>query len=429
MKENRNFLGIEDGESLDQHDGEDDRDIFVGSMPVAAIESLFTLAAAHYEAQKELLDLAEREPKIRSLLQCPQSVDKHAEGPLIRDHYQHIFTALHLIKNGSLDFARLPDAMHMGEYRLQWEAVIAFIKKNYALVKAFAICHDLGKEDFIGVYAKKDTGVDAGFLDKRGFHDSKKNLTPLDREYWKSQYLDLYTKFTERFPNATDIEVQEKFFATYGITVTYINHERGLTIRENKELADRMVAELGLTPDEEKLLYFLVAQHVSNYFDFARGPADYDAIMQISREEGLNPTMAMRGLQATMLIDGVLGARKIVAGKKERMIAMDTFLNFFAAERAHPAFEDSRREKTRQFDERVVLKNILKEVGLGGEAIVAMRIPTISRSGVIEALLAAVAGNGILVLDEGTRSILPAGVEEKLIERIKLAHTTFHKEK
>ncbi len=411
-----------------QADKDFDKDIFTpDSVLDSNLKTILELGQSVIEAERILLEYASKEPKIASLLQCPQSADKHAEGPLIKDHYRSILIALEVIKKGLLDSSKMPECLEMKGYEQEWDAVVQFIKDNPDLMLIFALSHDLGKEDFIGFYAKKSMGEAAGFQDKRTFHEAQrsKTLTPNARKRWQQRYANLYTNFAAKHPDIPEADVQKKFFDLYGITVTYIGHENGLSLPENRAVTDRLIAQKGLDDNNARLLDYSVSHHVSNYMDFAKGPADYDSLVVAAREAEVDLDKALLSLQAGMVIDGILGARKRREGEDGLFIATTTLRKFFDAQRAHPQYIQDQEAKRVENEIKDKIKQILPNQGLGGRDLVDLGVPATARAKIVEAIYSAVRGSGELELSEDIVSILPVGVQETLTQRVQKAHIFF----
>ena len=421
-----------DLESSSEADRDFDKDIFEADNALDAnLKAILELGHSVIEAERILLDYASKEAKIATLLQCPQSSDKHAEGPLIKDHYRCILIALEVIKRGLLDSSKVPECLEMKGYEQEWDAVIEFIKENPDLMLIFALSHDLGKEDFVGFYAKKSMGQAEGFPDKRTFHQSQRDkmLSSKDRKRLKQKYTDLYNKFATQHPDIPEADVQQKFFDMYGLSVTYIGHEKGLSIPENRAVTDRLIVEKGLDRDEAQLLDYSVLHHVSNYMDFGKGPADYDGLFMAAREAGIDPIKGIRSLQAGVVIDGILGARKRREGADGLFIATETMRKFFDAERAHPQYIKDREAKEAEAIKNIRIKHILIAERLGGKDIVELGIPATARAKIIEAIYIAVGGSGELQLPEGGEGLLADDVREVLNDRVRAAHLVFLTEK
>ncbi len=409
-----------------------DKDIFQADNALDSnLKAILELGRSVIKAERILLDYASREPKIATLLQCPQSADKHAEGPMIKDHYRCILVALEVIKKGLLDSSKMPECLEMKGYEQEWDAVIQFIKENSSLMLIFALSHDLGKEDFVGFYAKKSTGEAEGFPNKRTFHESTRNktLTPKERMRLKQKYTDLYNNFATRHPDMPEADVQKEFFDAYGLSVTYIGHEKGLSIPENRATTDRLIAEKGLDKNEAQLLEYSVLHHVSNYMDFGKGPADYDSLFLAAREAGVDPIKATRSLQAGMIIDGILGARKRREGSEGLFIATDSMRKFFDAEREHPQYIKNQEAQKIEIKKNEIIKKILLTKQLGGKDLVDLGVPSTARAKIVDAIYNAVGGSGELRLAESLISGLPSHIREILSSRVHEAHIVFLAEK
>lgn len=355
-----------------------------------AFEDAHEVARAMVEARKILKQYLEQEPKLKEVLETPQSADKHAEGPRILDHYRHILTSLLLLKRGFFTFERASQALDLSGRREKWEDAVRFIRENYELMLAFAICHDLAKPDTLGIYAKNEKGLKAGFPGKRKFHLAKKNLTSDQRRGWRGKYESLERKFAAEHPELTDPAVRQKaFFDEYGLTATYVGHEN--VTPENRAIIDRVGAGLGLSDEDVDLLVFSIQNHVSGHLSFEKGPRDYHALVKLAEAAGVDPRRGMLSLLTGMVVDGMMGVRKWKESGTGYELPSDALKNFWSAESAYPAFLAEEGRKAAEQAELLRLRAAAASAGLRGDKLRELGIDLkIGFSSVIDAIFDAI---------------------------------------
>ncbi len=324
------------------------------------------VARAMLEARKILKQYLDQEPKLKDLMETPQSADKHGEGPRILDHYQHILASLVLFKRGFFTYERTSQALDLEGRREQWEDAIRFIRENYGLMLAFSICHDLAKSDTLGIYAKAEEGIKAGFPAKRDFHLKKKDMTAEERQAWREKYAALEAGFAASHPEITDPSARMKaFFEKYGITATYIGHEN--VTPENRVIIERVSAGLGLSEKDIKLLVFSIQNHVSGLLSFDKGPRDYHSLVMLAEAAGVDVRDAILSLQAGIVTDGMMGVRKWNASGTGFELPSEVLHKFWQAEKDYPAFKAEEERRASEKADLLRLREIAAQVGLRGD--------------------------------------------------------------
>ncbi len=377
-------------------------------------EDARVMAEAVIKARKTLKEYLQKEPKLQKVLDTPQSSDKHAEGSRIAEHYQSILVSLELLENGFMDFDRASRGMDLEGFHEQWDATLEFINENREFMLTFAICHDLAKPDCLGIYAKDEKGLKLGFPGKRDFHKKNRDMSPKERDDWRNKYLELYEDFAMQHPDIKDdAKMQKAFFEEYGLSTTYVGHEN--ITPENRAIIDRMCAEQGLSQEDEDLLIFSIQQHVSAYLSFEKGPADYAALVRLSREAGVDVRRAILSIQAGMLIDGIFGVRKWNDAGTGFMIATKAIKDFWQAERDYPEYEKEQAHKAAEQAILLRLRDVAAQTGLRGNDLIALGInPKLGMQKIIEVIYAAIRHDADL-----DRAALSAfGLTEDVIDKL-----------
>lgn len=385
-----------------------------------AFDDAREVATAMLEARKILQEYLEREPKLKEVLDTPQSADKHAEGPRILQHYRHILTSLVLLKRGFFTFEKASEALELAGHREQWEAAAKFVRDNYGLMLAFAICHDLAKPDALGLYAKNEKGLALGFPAKREFHRKNKGMPAEERRAWRDRYERLFSDFAAAHPDMEDPAVLQKaFFDEYGLTATYVGHEN--VTPENLEIIRRTCAGLGLSEDDVALLVYSIQNHVSGHLSFEKGPQDYHALVKLAEKAGVDPRRAMLSLQAGMLVDGMLGVRKWKESGTGQELASTALLAFWRAEQAHPAYVAELERKAREQALLLRLREAAAAAGLRGDKLRELGLDLKTGfSAVVDAIFAAIRDDAPLdrsaLETVGVNSDIIVEIEKRLVK-------------
>jgi hypothetical protein len=381
--------------------------------PGVNIERLFAelkdLAEVGIEADRLLIEFAEAEPKVRDILNTPQSPDKHAEGPTVKDHYRSILSAIVLIRDGKMPYARAREALGITEGEQEWGEVERVVQEHPNLLVAFAFMHDVAKPDTLGFLVRDGSpAVELGFLTKEKDKEvekrkskakdaAKKGDTSLRDAFDAEQdarradlrvkYDRLFAEFSSTRKDIEPMDLQKQFFDAYGISISYRGHAEEAYDGANREVVDRVADRLNLTEEEGKLLRYSIEQHINPLMKFERVEGkDVHSFVEAAEQAGIDPKKAVRTLQAGILVDGLIGTVKLPKKVKDGVATNETdtvgdafiytapLTNFWKAEQLYPAY---RAEVERKKAEEEVARQrnlVLKEVGLDGEGLKALGI-------------------------------------------------------
>lgn len=332
-------------------------------------EKFKEIAEATNEANEKLAEYAEHEPRIKEVLETPQSRDKHGEGPKVADHYREILTSLALMREGNLDFETMKGVLDLPEgMEDQWGKMVEVVKAHPKLFEAAVMAHDLGKAETVGFVSAKP---ELGFPDKKAAMKEDEATKESKRPERLAKYRELFDSFSAAHPELSDDGLAQAFQNEDGISITYYGHaEKATTNPENRAVVDRMAENLGLTEEEKGLLIFAVEQHMNplTKFDKAGEPKDFEFFLKKAEEAKVNPEKAMQIFEAIVLLDGVLGTRKADLDNPELLVLNGVPLRkFLEAEQKYPAYRAEQEGKAREAEKARRAKEALVKAGLGGD--------------------------------------------------------------
>lgn len=288
--------------------------------PEIDIETLFRflrdLKEGNAYAARVLSEFAELDPKARELLETPQSPNYHAEGPKVGDHYRLLLTALELMRVGQMDYKTACTFLCVEGFAEEWNATVQEVQARPQLFEAFILEHDVGKADRVGYYYnnpnKRGTGT---FVRKTKFQESSGSEIE-KRQARTREYREMYAAFSAQHPNESDTRVAKLFYDAYEINVSYYGHEAAMETPDNNRIRTEVENRLGLTQEERRLVRFAVAEGGNVRETFKRVGMNpdhraYERFVAKASKKGLNGEAAMRFLAATLVVDVVLGSKKV----------------------------------------------------------------------------------------------------------------------
>jgi len=329
-------------------------------------------------------------------LDIPQPMDKHAEGPRVRDHYSKMLTVVELLASPETtpeELEKVKELLNLGpEHQKQWEDVLKTIKEQPDFFRAFVKGHDVGKLQTVDVTAKKELGL-TQFPEK-----SDAKAAPHAGDGRLAEYRKLYDAFKAENPDLTDDEACWKaFYAKYpGLSITYYKHaDMAYGTEENKMEENKGIMaklEKGLSDEQVKIFRVVVSEHMNPLQQFTK--VDSKAVgklMEKITQAGItDKKAALRMVQAVILLDGVFGTEKIKG--EERVVEAGPFVNFLTSETAHENEAKAEAEKIR-------IKKAIDEAKIGSDFIMNVLGKKGKEVGQIsEMIKAAVTGGGEIVL-------------------------------
>lgn len=270
-------------------------------------------------------------PAFESTIRCPQSPDKHAEGPLVEDHVRLMLMHVAAIADGTLQIPSLSEfrdaiaelsGAQAAAARAAFTRLEQDIRKNPALFEVFALYHDLAKPDTLGFFGRNSEEI------------TPERYVALQEDFAR-EHADLLTQ-PSRF--------QEEFFRTYGISVTNYRHGE-VAARERKDEIVRAADRRGLLAGEQEMLLRAIELHIEVHARFASAPDGRGYGKLLKKFEGLARPAAdgLRLLQAGALLD-VLGTKAIAPDNSRHSRARLPLNVILAAEEfALLQAEDARR--------------------------------------------------------------------------------------
>jgi hypothetical protein len=406
---------------------------------------------ANSEANEWMIEFATAEPKIRDILRTPQSPDKHAEGPTVEDHYRSILSSFALLRDGKIPYARAKEILGLEDAASEWGEVEQVAREHPNLLIAFAFLHDVAKPDTIGFVARDGSpAIEHGFptkaMDKenekrkkKAKEAAKKGDPSLQDAFDQEQearraersatYERLFAEFSSSRQGADPMNLQKEFFDAYGISISYRGHAEQAYQGTNLEVVQRTQDRLNLTDEERLLLRFAIEQHINPLIKFERVEGkDVHSFVEAANALGIDPQKAIRVLQTGMLVDGIIGTLKLPTVEKQvgeqQVQTTDTsgepylysapLVNFWKAQRLYEESRQEEDEKRKEEEAARLLKTVLKEEGLDGEALKALGINQGPEMGKMLGMISwAMRGEGNLphIEDDQLRSTLETRVK------------------
>lgn len=310
-----------------------------------------------------LAGAAAQEPLIAQLLETPQDVRYHAEGPYVRDHLRLMLTALYALAEEKLHLIDIEEFRRLQGYEGEIEELEEMIKENIGFFEVFILCHDAAKKSTATFSAHEGTrGDELGFNSPRSHYFDE---DAHQRAQMMMAYQTLYEEFTAKHTTASPQEVQVQFHLTYGIHVHYPHHGRRIHAPVYEALLDRFCEAHTLPSRDRDLLADLISHHM----EFNTGFKSPD-VLQIKRFDHL---ATRRGhdsddfidlMQGCMLLDAVIGSKRLTPHGYWH----DPKLLINCLRAQHDWAPHRRQEKLheREAGEGIERNRVFKEVGLDG---------------------------------------------------------------
>lgn len=332
--------------------------------PIPLLEWMETYAATpQIETQVEEAWARAKEHASRfvHLETTPQGAPWHCEGLFVSSHVKRMLGGLFAIVSGASlhDMEECSREKHLADDVARIEETI---REQAATFEAFALLHDLGKQDTLSFDAAQDTrGAAEGFVQHR------RRMSPEASASEKALYVKFARAFEAAHPEKTTQEMLALFFDAYGIQTHYDNHPSRVLKQEYEEDRAALERVLRLSPRDAALLVFLIANHIDaiTFFDGTMDVARFELLSERAVRDGIDPDDALDALLAALLLDASLGGVSYRDGVLFGDI--DPVLRFLRAEAlAAPSRRETRRAE-QELKKKQAFRTLLKSVGLGGE--------------------------------------------------------------
>jgi hypothetical protein len=162
---------------------------------------------------------------------------------------------------------------------------------------------------------------------------------------------------------------QRSFYESYGITVHYAEHARQGASDEYASTREAVLTTLGVPLSKAKLLTELIRCHMDVVHAFSKGPDPirYKALATIAERAGLNATVFLDLLPATVFLDAVLGSLIDVDGVYGADVHL--VLNLLKSEREAMPERHAAREEAVRRGRKNALRDTLKEAQIDADTV------------------------------------------------------------
>ncbi len=305
------------------------------------------------------------EPLIAELLQTPQDIRYHAEGPFVHAHVKSMLCALYAMQKDELPLVNVEELRRLKGYEAEIGELELAFKENIALFEVFSLMHDIAKWTSVVFSALKGSEGD-----RLGFNAPLTYEITTDAKHraeLRAAYTELFHEFAKEHPNESARALQKRFYETYKIDVHYPHHDTLIYVPVYQALLDRFVMAHRLTAHERDMLEDLVSHHMQFGMDFAEvNPAHVKRYLYLADKRGYDADNYLRLSQACLFLDMVCGSVMTVDGKSHHRVVL--FANALKSE--HDYAPERRIQKE---IERTTLKNReFQQVGLDGIALLEL---------------------------------------------------------
>ncbi|MCX6715108.1 MAG: hypothetical protein NTX72_04815 [Candidatus Uhrbacteria bacterium] len=384
-----------------------------------ALRRVTNTPAVFLSADAILSGASQAEPLIAEVLQTPQDIRYHAEGPFVHAHVKSMLCTIYAMQKEELHLIDIEELRRLKGYEGEIEELELTFKENIGLFEVFALMHDIAKWTSIVFSAPKGSEGD-----RLGFNAPPTYEITTDakrRVELRSAYTELFHEFAKEHPNESARTLQKRFYETYEIDVHYPHHDTLIYTPVYQALLDRFVVTHRLTGRNRNLLEDLIAHHMQFGLDFSEvNPSHVKRTIYLAEKRGYDAENYLRLSQACMFLDMVCGSVITVNGEPHHRIAQ--FANALKSE--HDYAPERRIQKEMQ---RKTLKNkernqVFQQVGLDGVALLDLfkMDPGPAFGNLLRQIQEAVVGQGSLPK-------VPTSIQAELDRRISAFYQTTFK--
>ncbi len=252
-----------------------------------------------------------QEPMIAQLLDTPQDIRYHAEGPIVKDHLRLMLTGLYALAEGKLHLIDIEEFRRLKGYEGEIDELEEIIKENVGLFEVFVLLHDVAKYSTITFSSPEGSrGADLGFNSPQSHHFDE---AAHERAVLRGQYQDLFKEFSAMHSTASDREIQVQFSLTYGIQIHYPHHGRKIHAPMYEDLLDRFCEAHQLPSRDRDLLDDLISHHLEFNGDFSKEPkASYiGRYIHLAKKRGYDSDDFIDLMQGCLFLDMVVGSKRL----------------------------------------------------------------------------------------------------------------------
>lgn len=322
------------------------------------------------KVSKTLAELEKKYPELAYSLDSPQSDNKHAEGPRVRDHIRMILTNLTGLLEGKFHLLEIEELARLKGYAGELEELEETIKERASFFKAFALLHDIGKGAAARLIAKPGTkGYELGFtaLASAAWGEFGGN----EREVMLKKYWKLYQDFAKDHPDDPP-EVQLAFFKEYKISVSNWGHAHAAYDPRFQDTIMGICKKYRVAEVDIGLLMDLISFHMHplHLFRTAASPGSYESLVDQATRRGYDADDFMDLLGGVVLIDKVFGAKSIRQGRRSHNPQI--LINMLKAEHDWAPQRRVKQVERQELELEANRRQVLRNVGLDGEAVMQL---------------------------------------------------------
>lgn len=376
----------------------------------AAIRRVTHTPAVFLSADALLAGASVSEPLIAELLQTPQDIRFHAEGPFVHAHVKSMLCTIYALQKEELHLVDIEELRRLKGYEGEIEELELAFKENIGLFEVFALMHDIAKWTSIVFSAPSGSeGERLGFNAPLTYEittDAKRRVE------LRAAYTELFHEFAKEHPNESAHTLQRRFYETYEIDVHYPHHDTLIYTPVYQALLDRFVVAHRLTGHDRNLLEDLISHHMQFGMDFAEvNPAHVKRYLYLADKRGYDADQYLRLSQACLFLDMVCGSVITVGDTHHHRVNL--FANALKSEHDYAPERRIKKELERTSQKTKERNRIFQQVGLDGMALLELfkMEPGPKFGALLKQIQEAVVG-------EAEMPVLPAPIQAELNERI-----------
>lgn len=335
----------------------------------AALRRVTNTPSVFLSADALLAGASAAEPLIAELLQTPQDIRYHAEGPFVHAHVKSMLCTIYAMQKEELHLMDIEELRRLKGYEGEIEELELTFKENIGLFEVFALMHDIAKWTSIVFSAPKGSEGD-----RLGFNASLTYEITTDakrRVELRTAYIELFHEFAKEHPNESACALQKRFYETYEIDIHYPHHDTLIYTPVYQQLLDRFVDAHQLAGRDRSLLEDLISHHMQFGMDFAEvNPSHVKRYIYLADKRGYDAENYLRLSQACMFLDMVCGSVMTIDGEPHHRVIQ--FANALKSEHDYAPERRIQKEMERTSQKARERNRVFQQVGLDGIALLEL---------------------------------------------------------
>lgn len=296
----------------------------------------------------------------------PQSAPWHTEGFYISENIIRTLAGFRSIIEGK-SLLEIEEFAARKEFELEILHLENTIRKYSQLLEVFILVHDIAKPAMLSFSAPEGS-----LGEKEGFSQHKYRLQKEATENEKQTYIKLFKAFSVDKTYLSRQEQVAKFYDKYEIRAHYNGHEREALIGKSLASIEVLTKVYGLCAEQIKLLYFVIANHMSAV-QFGRNEnqiSEYKLLLARAGKAGIDTDLAIDLLHAAVFLDGSLGSLHYEEGIFS--IDLTSVFAFMSVEGEVAKHRKDERRRIISAAQNKRLKQALTEAELDGDTVFAL---------------------------------------------------------